>query len=235
MLVEGLLQHACPDKLKQVALLQKFNITALIERARCAIDEHDQTANDKVDNMEDILMDLQAYTECLSSLSSSIEYPAKDLNVGCEESVRVPTELEDRVAHQYYVELISSRFPKARSSLVDCLGKCNWERYNRLQLVRKAHAMEDASRSDDAELPTTGKSNASRSLFAESGFHDSGLGTSIPVQSAYALSIASFVSSRAESSHSKLPPLSEPAKRGVPFVCDACNKTVQITRTREWK
>lgn len=176
------------------------------------------------------MIDLQAYTECLSSLSSSIEFPAEDVNLDYEENPRVLTEFQDRAAHQYYVDLISSRFPNARSNLVNCLGRCNWERYIRLQLAREVTTEEAPDPREEMGLFSKSEYNAPASRF-----YDSGLGTSIPAQSTYAYSIASFVSSRAESSHVKLPPLSEEAKRGVPFVCDACNKRVQIRRTRDWK
>lgn len=77
---QGLLQHALHDKQERDTLLHKFNIRGLIDRARYVADElQEDTATEDVESMEDISKDLQAYTEGLTSLTYSIQHPAKEI------------------------------------------------------------------------------------------------------------------------------------------------------------
>jgi hypothetical protein len=160
--------------------------------------------------------------DSLKILGSSLDFVADD-EIDDEES-KVWNQLQDRAAHEYFADLISSRFPLASIQLVQSLGQSNWDRYNYLTGLRKSAIEESDVISGEKAL---------------SEFHDSGIGTSAAqsslgreTRSEYA---ATVVSSRAESSHKRLPPLPEAGRSGEAFECEVCNRKVQIQRTREWK
>lgn len=226
-----MIRHAVIEKEERDVLLSQSNILSLIERARYVANEPEETeiAPDAIDTLEEILEDLQAYMECLRSLAPSIECPAKETQTGEDERVRASPTLKAKGFHEFYTDMISSRFPRASRTLADCLGKRNWRRYKRLQAIRAANALKEIPATEELEFL------AQKSAFGESNFHDSGLGTSVPARTSHAQSMASFASSRAESSHAKLPPLSEEAKSGRPFPCDACGSTIRIKRKRDWR
>ncbi|KAF2176641.1 hypothetical protein K469DRAFT_399628 [Zopfia rhizophila CBS 207.26] len=118
-------------------------------------------------------------------------------------------------AHRFYANLISARFPDAAATLVDRLGKVNWERKQRLQ-----HETEARETPDDE---------------VTSKFHDSGIGSSIPTQTSNAATVISFFSSLADGTQARIPRLSEEAKAGAPFTCDACGKTITVQSDYQWK
>lgn len=179
--------------------------------------------------MEDVLEDLDTYADCLTSISSSIKCLAKDLEVWDVEEVQTSRGLQDQTVYQYWTGVIRDKFPKAEMSLLNRLGKCNWERYKR---VRHEQAINEQK--ECAEI-TERDSSGMRPTDATSTWKDSGLGSSVPGTSSYAASSASFFSARAKRSHAALPPLSERAKKGEPFLCVACHRTVEYRRTHAWK
>lgn len=172
-------------------------------------------SNSSDGNLNEILTDLRLMTESLNELTPCIESPIQDLDA--EDTALVST---DRAMYQYYSELIRARFPDAEPELVDRLGESNWERYRRIRAQCEANS---------------GQEDVAAVSSRETMFYDSGLGTSVPNRTGYALTIASFTTSLANGSHAKVPPLSEEAKRGMPFTCDACGKSVRYQRSRDWK
>lgn len=161
--------------------------------------------------------------DSLKILGSSLDFVADD-EFDDEES-KVWGQLQDRSAHEYFVDLISSRFPLASNQLVQALGQSNWDRYNHVKTLRESAIEEPGVISGEKAI---------------SEFHDSGIGTSAAAQSSLGRETrseyaATVVSSRAESSHKRLPPLPEAGRSGEAFKCEVCNRKVQIQRTREWK
>ncbi|KAF2438858.1 hypothetical protein P171DRAFT_370916 [Karstenula rhodostoma CBS 690.94] len=218
----GLVQ-AVPTPEERQAILKTSNIISLTEDARLLLDEPSDTVKHNGD-ITQLCVSLQNITEGLTVLSSSLGAIADD--EFDEEEARAWVQLKDRAAHEYFVDLISARFPSARQQLVQSLGQSNWDRYNYLQRLRDSAA---------------NKPDKARADKARSEFHDSGIGSSAPSQSVmghdhhqpdYA---ATVVSSRAESSHKRLPPLPEVARFGAPFECEVCGRWMHITRTKEWK
>lgn len=165
---------------------------------------------------------LHNITESLSLLSASLEAVADD--DFDDEEARKWVELKERAAHEYFVDLISSRFPSARQDLVRALGQSNWDRYNHIQKLRMSVINEPVQASIKK---------------ARSEFHDSGMGSSAPTQSVMGISrseyAATVVSSRAEASHRRLPVLPEMARSGLPFECEVCNRRLLIKRSKQWK
>jgi hypothetical protein len=169
--------------------------------------------------------------DTLIRLGPSLASPAEEEFDG--EEPRVIEDVEEPLPEQAYISSVAHKFPLAASTIVIHLGKLNWARYNHmLQLQRNAsqHGLEMTSMDK-----------------AKSVFQDSALGTSVPAQSEIGFSAGrasydsqsvyapSMVSSRAEASHRRLPPLSLQARSGVPFTCAICNRKVRYQRTKAWK
>ncbi|ORY05557.1 hypothetical protein BCR34DRAFT_590863 [Clohesyomyces aquaticus] len=216
---------------KRQSVLSTSHLNTLLEHARIILDEPEDTEYFMAESLEVTFQILRTKVQSLSILSSSLECPAEDKNDG--EEARRWTESQDRAADQYYVDLVSERFPMAEKALAERLGRSNWNRYRHLQRQRERVQMEpEASIMKDS---------------SESEFHDSGIGSLGPAQSVFASITrptparpqseyaSTVVSSRAEASHKRLPPLPEEARLGLPFVCEVCERRVRIRRTREWK
>jgi hypothetical protein len=163
-------------------------------------------------------------------MNNSIECPATDPEYDDCHIPAIPA-LEGKDAHDYYASLISANFPRASLDLVNILGKANWERYQRILDERKANTNAAAQ-----ELPQVGRANyTAPSVFAESRFHDSGMGSSVLTGTAYAPTIKSHMSSFMGSNESRIPPLSKEAKEGRPFPCHACGNYVRARTNQELK
>lgn len=208
----------------------KWILAGLDETSSHCSSESD-TSSDEGSNTysESIVEDIKTHVQCLVDLNSALECPAID--PGAEDEPSIPR-LEKHSAYDYYAELIVAKFPKARLDLVECLGKANWDRYQRMQLERSNNEYDPAAGVKYLE----NKSTASLSQLADSKFRDSGLGTSIPAQSStYAATVISFFSSIPGAQHIRIPPLSLEARRGWKFSCIACGKYVRATTNREWR
>ena len=212
----------------------------LVEEAKCVVKQEKEAAEDtddasssngssdislSEDSIGDIEADLSTYVTCLIDLEPMMERPIPDPQR--EQSVSDPLFLEEREPYQFYAELIKARFPKADRKLIEQLGQANWERSQRGRIEREANLRERDGPENIIEVAGT--------VVADSAFHDSGMGTSVPAQTAYAKSIVSFISSISGETHNHIPPLSQEAKSGKPFSCNACGKNVTYTRTRDWR
>ncbi|KAF3033694.1 hypothetical protein E8E12_004226 [Didymella heteroderae] len=132
--------------------------------------------------MSDLVRSIKTYVSCLMDLGLALASPALEPEVDDKPCQII---LGQRLAHDYYSDLITAKFPQADTHLLQSLGKINWERYLRMQRERDANAHKEQSAIS---------SNKSRSEF-----QDSGLGTSVPpVQSSYAESTVSFMTSVAD-------------------------------------
>lgn len=186
-----------------------------IDKARGIVMDWEESVREKPSSVEDLYTTLNAKVARLNVLGQILEDPVP--NIFEAEEARTLNSLQDRPAHQYFVDLVGSRFPHAEDRLVEKLGRSNWNRYNHVQKQRE-------SAKDELEVVSTNK--------AKSVFHDSGIGSSAPAQSEYA---ATVISSRAGASHKRLPSLPEKARSGQPFKCDVCDSAVKIRRIKEWK
>jgi hypothetical protein len=211
-----------PTAEERQALLKTSQAASLTENAKLLLDEPMQAAAYDGENIERLFTSLQNIIESLTVLGPSLGSVAYDDSD--EEDTRASMQLKDRDAHEYFVDLISSRFPSASQQLVQALGQSNWDRYKYIQKLHENGPDEQT---------------VIRNKEARSEFQDSGIGSSAPAQSVivndrldYA---ATVVSSRAEASHKRLPPLPEFARSGLPFECEICSRRIRITRTKQWK
>jgi hypothetical protein len=198
------------------------DLSSSIETARYALDGSSDTYTDqpliKLDG-EELSRSLHIHVINLKRLSDSLESPAES---DSDDEEHADAKLHQEVpAHGYFSALIKARFPKADAELVESLGRSNWSRYKHIQQQR--------------DEPQIG-SEVINAEVAKSDFHDSGIGSTNslfhPEYSTYA---ATVVSSRANTSHKRLPPLPKSARQGEPFTCEVCERTVTIRRTKDWR
>ncbi|KAH5491351.1 hypothetical protein HBI24_222990 [Parastagonospora nodorum] len=156
---------------------------------------------------------IEVHLTSLRRLNNSLEYPAADNSD--DEKRGDESDIKVIPADRYFAALIQARFPRAEAQVVQNLGESNWARYNHI------HRQRETVR-NSSEVTTVAKTL--------SDFRDSGIGSASSL--AYA---ASVVSTRAEASHKRLPPLPKTARMGQPFICEICERTVTVRRTRDWK
>lgn len=217
----GLIRMVSVDEIK-TQILKSSRISTLIDSAKYAVEEKSEQEDDrnitKLD-MEQACLALQRRIECLVALSSSLDCPAES-DSDEEEEARVGLMIQERPAHRYFADLIAARFPAADPELVQKLGLSNWSRY--VHVKRQKENVQTNLKATQADEK------------ARSEFHDSGLGSapSMRAQSFYAETV---VSSRAEASHKRLPPLPKDGRDGKSFLCEICDRTLSIRGTKDWR
>ena len=132
---------------------------------------------------------------------------------------------EAHLPFHFYSERIREKFQRADKNIIDRLGKLNWERYQRVRDLKVANAEED----DVLKIQ-----EAAPSVISGSQFHDSGLGSSLPAHSSYARTMPSSFKDSTSDIQSRIPPVSEEAKRGSPFSCVGCGRMIQARSTRDY-
>ena len=168
---------------------------------------------------------LRTKIDTLVMLAPSLESPAEE--IFDEEQPRTIQDIGETLPEQAYASSVAEKFPFAPPEMVAQLGRLNWNRYNHiLRLQREAMKHELQETILDFKAKTI--------------FHDSGVGTSVPPQSdaganAKPVYEPSIMSSRAEASHKRVPPLPVQARSGEPFTCEICEKQVRFQRTKAWK
>jgi len=172
------------------------------------------------DNLKEILEDLKVDVQCLMDLGPLFKNPPLDLSLTKEKAA----ETIEWAPEKAYCEKVQQRFPQARSSLVLRLGEANWTRYLRLQNQRNAR---------DEPAESTAQIIDSRTI-ADSKFHDSGIGTSLPTTTSYAETVMTYTAGT-DGQKIRIPPLPEDAKRGESFECIACARSIRVASTKSWK
>jgi hypothetical protein len=209
-----------PNPSERIGLLKRSRVSTHLEKARGILLDWEEPIREVTLDQQDLSAMLDARVSRLSVLGPILEDHVPDC-IDVEEPCPAAL-LEDRSAHQYYSYRIGRKFPHADASLVEMYGKCNWARYNHIQKQREENAARETS-----PIPSGVGDGEIRSKY-----HDSGLGSSLPAQSAYT---GTVISHRAGLAHIVLPQLPEEGKKGKPFVCEVCNKAVTIQRTPSWK
>jgi len=178
--------------------------------------------------------DVKMHIDCLTDLSNALDFPAEDAVDTDDEPSTL--RVEQRAAHDYHADLILAKFPKAQIKLAETLGRISWDRYQRMQQERDYNARDNITFAIQEQH--VGEV-ATKSRFADSEFQDSGLGTSLQVPSIpatrYAETILSYMSSMVGDKRVQIPPLSEEAKAGAKFECNACGKHIYARTNREWR
>jgi hypothetical protein len=136
--------------------------------------------------------------------------------------------LEVSESAKAYVSNIRDKFPSADIRLTERLGEANWQRH---VIIRNKQNQEEPGQ---LLLQRTAKSIFRPALT----FDDSGIGSSLPVESAYAPSLASFVSrvDHADNKYFRVPPTPKEVLEGKPFECFICDRNIDNVKSRaDWK
>ncbi|KZM18911.1 hypothetical protein ST47_g9942 [Ascochyta rabiei] len=174
------------------------------------------------EKVKEITIDVQ----CLIDLGTALQCPAVADEHDDHATFRL---LEERTANDYHAGLISIKYPRADTLLVEQLGQISWARFLRMQ-----HEREKITTERD-QLQERLIADATKSLVSISEFQDSGLGTSLPTTtSSYAESTVSFMTSISGGERVRIPPLPAEGKTGAPFDCTACGRSVRATNNLEW-
>ncbi|UPX16282.1 uncharacterized protein EKO05_0006691 [Ascochyta rabiei] len=171
--------------------------------------------------------EITIYVQCLIDLGTALQCPAVADEHDDHATFRL---LEERTANDYHAGLISIKYPRADTLLVEQLGQISWARFLRMQ-----HEREKITTERD-QLQERLIADATKSLVSISEFQDSGLGTSLPTTtSSYAESTVSFMTSISGGERVRIPPLPAEGKTGAPFDCTACGRSVRATNNLEWR
>lgn len=208
-------------------------LTAMTAEASYLIHDATDTSSDSssdgssdfgLDTIDEIVEDLRTDVQCLTELNPLIRNPVFDRS---SQKQKEP-EVADWTPQKAFCDKIEQRFPRADHSLVLGLGYANWWRFQTCQeqRLKNEHA-------EQAEQQQLGTAKEDHETVADSKFHDSGLGTSLPTESSYAETIMTYSGSNGQKT--RIPPLTDEAKRGEPFPCVACGKVVRITNNSAWK
>ncbi|USP80973.1 ankyrin repeat domain-containing protein [Curvularia clavata] len=216
---------------RQKKVLQSTAISTCLEQAMNMIEEQHHSTYRPEQDPEALCQTLRTKIDTLIMLAPSLASPAEESFD--DEEPRAIQDIKEHLPEQAYANSISQKFPLAASAIVARLGKLNWDRYNHVLRLQRETIQQ--------ELQTTALEKA------KTIFHDSGLGVSLPTQSEVGFKIIanpsrpesiyapSVVSSRAEASHKRVPPLPAQARSGEPFTCEICNRQVDFRRTKAWK
>jgi hypothetical protein len=225
--------------------VKAFELRSLVNKARAIIEDDDDddsdfesdvgiVPTDSKARLDEVESDIRFYNLRLMDLLPSIERTALQLTEA-QDSKESPistgsTQFQVSAPAHAYVLQISEKFPKADRKLVERLGEANWQRRARIR-----ETPHDAVRS-------TVTADSSGSIFIPvSLFHDSGLGSSIPGQSAYAPTSVSHSSFRTTATESqagsyKVPPTPKEVAAGDPFICEICGHFLKNIKNRvDWK
>jgi hypothetical protein len=185
------------------------------------------------DRLSMSISSLATYTTCLMDLLPSMEDAlnfASQANYEDEASSRLDFHVSG--PSRTYILNIYDRFSKANPRLVERLGEANWQRHIALR----------NRPTKQAESVAAAIEEASKSVFIPvSLFQDSGLGSSLPVQTSYAPTSAShtsFVSNQADEDSGVLgvPPTPKAVSKAIPFSCEICGQTLTRIKNRiDWK
>jgi len=187
-------------------------------------EQHDFTYLPETQGPEMMCQTLRTKVDTLITLAPSLASPTEETYN--EEQLRAIEKVEKSFPGQAYAGSIAEKFPLAPPDIVARLGTLNWDRYNHILRLQRE------SMKQELQVGTLDK--------AKTIFHDSGLGTSVPAKSEVEADAGpvyepSIVSSTAEASHKRVPPLSAQARSGEPFTCEICEKRVRFQHTEAWK
>ena len=198
------------------------------ESGQQVLDRHSRDKKD--DNSSDsdsgLGAALKCYVDCLMDLTPTLEKSLTHVELKQQKAGPVKLPFSVSQAELPFVLQVWDKFPAAAISLVERLGKSNWERYialkDRTKRLRNIRGIE-------------------KRRYAPSHFHDSELGPHLASCSQKTTSIAShtsFISENTERGHTlpSVPRTPPKVASGTPFRCDVCLEILYDIRDRvDWK
>ncbi|KAK5004243.1 hypothetical protein LTR28_009175 [Elasticomyces elasticus] len=122
------------------------------------------------EDIGEILEDLDTYTDCLSALGTAIDSPLRSLNEDDLEHARPPNLVANRDLYQDHVDLLLAKFPQGNKSVLEILGRANWERYRRLKLEKDINDEDIRSGFRSVRIAQPAKSIIASTVFQDSGY-----------------------------------------------------------------
>ncbi|KAI0147642.1 hypothetical protein GGR57DRAFT_476225 [Xylariaceae sp. FL1272] len=178
------------------------------------------------DSLSEIAEDLKCNVDSLLDLDALYDYAKENVIFRDEE---LPEEFildalpAPSTAAKIYTDMIRMRYPKANYDLLTYLGQANYNRF--IKGVETRRRNEKHAGKSEAEEPLG-------TVAGESKFIDSGVGTSLHTSN-YAETIMSFY--HRDGNVVRVPSLPELGRKGLPFTCFCCGKTVRIASNKAWK
>lgn len=216
--------HLISSEQRRKEVLQSTRILTCLDQTANMIEQQCYSTYEPKQDAEALCQTLRTKIDTLIMPAPSLESPAEESFD--DEAPRTIQHIEKHLPEQAYINSVSEKFPLAASAIVAQLGKLNWDRYNHMLRLQRETMQQELQMAAMEKARTI--------------FNDSGLGASLPAQSKAASSpgsvcAPSIVSTRAETSHKRVPPLPAQARSGEPFTCEICNKQVNFQRTKAWK
>lgn len=227
-----------------------------IEKAQLAIADSDSYDSESdleslIDETNDEHLDttiqsIASISECFMSLLPSLQRASKLLN---DAPLTKPLALTAplRVSDPAYsfVSQVIDKFDDIDLELARRLGQANWERHRRLLKQMHSGSSLDKAMEREQDEEDEGEEEihaGAQSLFYRaSTFYDSGIGSSKPKQSSYAISNASHTSFLSDINNDvpgglRVPKTPEEVELGSPFRCEICGHTLYNIKNRvDWK
>lgn len=180
-------------------------------------------------------------SKCLMELLPSLQRTAKSVNeASVGEKASISTQLQVAEPAHAFVSQVLDKFENINLLLAKRLGQANWERHRRF--LRQLDTAVSSEEPKGALLPEEDQESDAPSLFRPfSMFHDSGIGSSQPTKSSYAMSNAShasFLTGAGDEDGSVLQVPETPPEVGLgkPFECDLCGHLLFKIKNRiDWK
>jgi hypothetical protein len=218
------LSHDVPELLERTRFAEKDDESDSDEEYSSA-DETEPLDKSHKNSVEEALRYLAKDVDRLHDLHKPLSHPAVDSVA--ETLSSIAPEIIPTMPHSFFSNRIRERFPETSETVAETLGIVNLWRYQRLL---ESRSMDHSVQVPDGEIGASSKT--SMSIFNDSGYasKDSVLTPSI-AQSI----ISSAVSSLNGKSGSGYPRLTDGAKDGNAFACDACGRQVKYTRNKDYR
>lgn len=183
---------------------------------------------------------LAAAIDCLMDIIPTMEDTLSYTNaLQCRQKASAYVEFQISGPGKIYASKVYDQYSKADTRLVERLGEANWQRHT---LIRIEQSSVPDNLDNSISETGFGVTAPPKSLFIPASmFQDSGLGTSVPAQSNYAVTVAShssFVSSLGDKEKGRLQVPATPKEvfDGIPFTCEICGHILhQIKNRIDWK
>lgn len=195
-------------------------------------DDSETALNSTTSSIFDISSASKRLMELLPSLEKST---AASQERRIENGTLLPVPFKASGPASYFISHVMDKFREADISLAERLGEANWQRHERIRSQIEMIV-------NGSELPAPRDDVVANSVFKPfSMFHDSGIGTSRPAESSYAISNASHSSflttlTQKSSGSFRVPELPEGATYGEAFKCEICGHVLSKIKNRiDWK
>ncbi|KAL5330466.1 hypothetical protein ACEPPN_003994 [Leptodophora sp. 'Broadleaf-Isolate-01'] len=232
-----------PEKDEILSLVDELEV--LMDKARIMTDESDYDSDESAfSNTDDpawndekasegvslLVASVKGLTDTVPSMERTLSYIAKWQK---DQQAVACIDFQISGPARIYARKVHGQYSKANTRLVERLGEANWQRHTALRSGRLSE--------EQATATITG-AGVPKSLFTPASMlHDSGLGSSVGLQTNYAataVSHSSFISNitGAEKGRLRVPSTPKQVIDGISFTCEFCGNLLRGIKNRvDWK